>query len=143
MCSKREKINERTKKLISKDEKRNISFDAHAWVVDETTNEVVFDPDFKEYQEIRKKYGLTDERCYKPISKHHSKIIWNYVRFNSIYPYMRINKNSLTIVEGVENKEQLQFLKQNHCDVYQGYYFSRPIAAKHVMTLLEQNLSVS
>ncbi|WP_417508960.1 ammonium transporter [Methylophaga sp.] len=47
------------------------------------------------------------------------------------------------IAEGVENQEQLQFLKQHHCDVYQGYYFSRPIAAKHVMTLLEQNLSVT
>lgn len=47
------------------------------------------------------------------------------------------------IAEGVENQEQLQFLKQHHCDVYQGYYFSRPIAAKHAMTLLEQNLSVS
>lgn len=99
MCSKIEKLNKRTKKNISKDEKGNISFDAHAWVVDRTTNEIVFDPDFKEYEEIRKKYGLTDERCYKPISKYHSKIIWNYVRFNSIYPYLRINKKSLTKYE--------------------------------------------
>lgn len=99
MRSKKDMVNQDEKKTMSKDEKGNISFDTHAWVVDRTTNEVVFDPEFKEYEEIRKKYGLTNERCYKPFDKHRSNIIWNYVKFNNIYPYMRNNKNLLTTYE--------------------------------------------
>lgn len=99
MRSKKDTINPRVKKTMLKDEKGNVSFDAHAWVVNRTTNEIVFDPEFKEYEEIRKKYGLINERCYKPFDIHRSSIIWNYIRFNHIYPYMRINKNSLTSYE--------------------------------------------
>ena len=44
---------------------------------------------------------------------------------------------SLQIVaEGVETAEQLAFLKQHECDVYQGFYFSRAIAAEQIPTLL-------
>lgn len=32
-----------------------------------------------------------------------------------------------TIAEGVETKEQLEFLKENNCDMYQGYYSSKPL----------------
>ncbi len=31
------------------------------------------------------------------------------------------------VAEGVESKEQLAFLQQQHCDIYQGYYYSRPL----------------
>ena len=34
------------------------------------------------------------------------------------------------IAEGVENEEQLTFLKRRRCDAAQGYYFSRPVAAE-------------
>lgn len=33
----------------------------------------------------------------------------------------------LVVAEGVETKEQLDFLKRISCDVIQGYYFSRPV----------------
>ncbi|MBP1866716.1 sensor domain-containing protein [Clostridium tertium] len=33
----------------------------------------------------------------------------------------------LVVAEGVETKEQLDFLKKISCDVIQGYYFSRPV----------------
>jgi len=32
-----------------------------------------------------------------------------------------------TIVEGVETKEQVEFIKKIGCDVIQGYYYSKPI----------------
>ena len=33
----------------------------------------------------------------------------------------------LTIAEGVESQEQLDFLAEIGCDIVQGYYFSRPV----------------
>lgn len=40
------------------------------------------------------------------------------------------------IVEGVEELEQLDCLKNYHCDHVQGYYFSRPIDESHLEELL-------
>jgi len=37
--------------------------------------------------------------------------------------------NFTVLAEGVENEEQLNFLHQNGCDMYQGYYKSRPLPA--------------
>lgn len=34
------------------------------------------------------------------------------------------------ITEGVENKEQVDFLTDMGCDIFQGYYFSRPVSVK-------------
>jgi EAL domain-containing protein (putative c-di-GMP-specific phosphodiesterase class I)/GGDEF domain-containing protein len=34
------------------------------------------------------------------------------------------------VVEGVETKEQLAFLKELECEAYQGYYFSKPISVE-------------
>lgn len=45
------------------------------------------------------------------------------------------------IAEGVETAEQLQFLKDNHCDNYQGYYFSKPLAIEEFEALLKGYLS--
>ena len=33
----------------------------------------------------------------------------------------------MVISEGVEEKEQIDFLLDCNCDVFQGYYFSKPI----------------
>jgi diguanylate cyclase (GGDEF)-like protein len=35
------------------------------------------------------------------------------------------------IAEGVENEEQLQFLESRGCKTFQGYYFSKPLAAEN------------
>lgn len=44
--------------------------------------------------------------------------------------------NLKVIAEGVETKEQEDFLLENGCELIQGYYYSRPIAANEMTELL-------
>lgn len=46
------------------------------------------------------------------------------------------NLDLKVIAEGVENENQLQFLKQELCDEVQGYYYYRPMAAQDIEKLL-------
>ncbi len=46
----------------------------------------------------------------------------------------------MIVAEGVETEDQLDFLKYNQCDIYQGYYFSRPIPVDKIPPLMEQRL---
>ena len=42
------------------------------------------------------------------------------------------------VAEGVENLEQIKYLKQQGCDYFQGYYFSRPLNAEDCTEFLIQ-----
>ena len=42
------------------------------------------------------------------------------------------NLHKEVIAEGVETKEQLEFLKTHQCDISQGYYFSKPLPADEI-----------
>ncbi len=44
-----------------------------------------------------------------------------------------------TVAEGVEGIEQLNFLKQESCKYYQGYYFSRPLPIDKLREFLQKN----
>lgn len=44
------------------------------------------------------------------------------------------------IAEGVETKEQLEFLQKKRCDKVQGYMFSRPVPAENVEKILDAQL---
>ncbi|MCP4162047.1 MAG: EAL domain-containing protein [Deltaproteobacteria bacterium] len=42
------------------------------------------------------------------------------------------------VAEGVETKEQYDFMISNGCDYIQGFYFSKPLNAKHMTTYLKK-----
>ncbi|WP_026223229.1 putative bifunctional diguanylate cyclase/phosphodiesterase [Methylosarcina fibrata] len=42
------------------------------------------------------------------------------------------------VAEGVESREQLEFLRELRCDYVQGYYFSKPLPAEEVAVLLRK-----
>ena len=49
--------------------------------------------------------------------------------------------NATSVAEGVETEEQYLFLKENGCDVIQGYYFSKPLPLEDYMKLIEKELA--
>jgi len=48
--------------------------------------------------------------------------------------------NLKLIAEGVETQEQKDFLAENGCEFVQGYFFSRPIPAEEMETLLQKSM---
>jgi diguanylate cyclase (GGDEF)-like protein len=52
------------------------------------------------------------------------------------------SKLKLTVIaEGVETSGQLETLNRFHCDVVQGYYFSKPVSAEQITMLMRQPLN--
>jgi len=47
----------------------------------------------------------------------------------------------VTVAEGIETSEQLNFLKKEQCDQYQGFLFSRPVPEKELLRLLPPQVS--
>ncbi|HZF70348.1 putative bifunctional diguanylate cyclase/phosphodiesterase [Sulfuricurvum sp.] len=50
--------------------------------------------------------------------------------------------NLNVIAEGVEEKYQMEYLKERGCGYYQGYYFSKPVPEEVFFALLEKNRSI-
>ena len=48
--------------------------------------------------------------------------------------------NMKTVAEGVETREQLEFLRTQGCDFAQGYYFSPPLSGPEIEHLMKVNL---
>lgn len=49
------------------------------------------------------------------------------------------NLDAHIVAEGIENSIQLDYLKANNCDCFQGFMFGRPMCFKDVEALLEKN----
>ena len=47
------------------------------------------------------------------------------------------------VAEGVESKEQLDFLRWHKCDAIQDYYYSKPCSGTDVLELLESATDIS
>jgi diguanylate cyclase (GGDEF)-like protein len=45
------------------------------------------------------------------------------------------------VAEGVENHEQLQFLRERHCDYAQGFFLARPLPVGQIEDLLQSRMS--
>jgi len=57
----------------------------------------------------------------------------NYIMF------MAKRLNVRTIVEGVETKEQMEYVRKIGCDIIQGYYYSKPITKEEFEKYFEKN----
>lgn len=55
---------------------------------------------------------------------------------------MAHNLKLKVVAEGVETQEQLEFLKQHHCDYIQGFLFSKPMPAHDFQQLLKQHFTL-
>jgi len=55
------------------------------------------------------------------------------------------NLELVTVAEGVETREQLDFLQHHGCYIYQGFYFYRPMSADAITQLLlkQEHLSIA
>ena len=47
--------------------------------------------------------------------------------------------NLLVIAEGVETREQMHFLRDNQCNLIQGYWYSPPLPAQDMQNILKQS----
>jgi diguanylate cyclase (GGDEF)-like protein/PAS domain S-box-containing protein len=47
--------------------------------------------------------------------------------------------NLKVVAEGVENRQQLEFLAQHHCDTVQGFFFSKPVPAETLAEMFKQS----
>ena len=43
------------------------------------------------------------------------------------------------VAEGVDSVEKLEFLRQRHCDYYQGFLYAKPLPANDFITKVQSN----
>ncbi|ARK29714.1 sensor domain-containing protein [Halalkalibacter krulwichiae] len=53
------------------------------------------------------------------------------------------NLNFTVIAEGIENQAQLSYLQHQHCQLGQGYYFSKPVRAEEIPRIIKEYQVVS
>jgi EAL domain-containing protein (putative c-di-GMP-specific phosphodiesterase class I) len=51
---------------------------------------------------------------------------------------MAHNLDMSVIAEGVETEKQADYLTSQHCDILQGYYFSKPVDERTLFEMIEK-----
>ncbi len=51
---------------------------------------------------------------------------------------MAHNLQLKVVAEGIEDAQQLDFLRRNHCDIGQGYLFSKPVPLETILKMLDE-----
>ena len=90
-------------------------------------------------------YSSLNMLCLMPIDKLKidMKFVQNMLHAGSGYSILEFvidlahRLNLPTVVEGVEDQEQFDMVKQAGCDIIQGYYFSKPVEAADFERLLQ------
>ena len=85
----------------------------------------------KEIDKITRIQGLTDrllDKLEKAINELDIHQIKNSIK-TKVIEYNNIERPDKPTKEVIEEKEEMEFLKQAGCDMGQGYYFSKPIPA--------------
>ncbi|HET8710378.1 MAG TPA: EAL domain-containing protein [Spongiibacteraceae bacterium] len=54
---------------------------------------------------------------------------------------MAHNLQLKVVAEGIESGEQLDFLRRNHCDIGQGYLFSKPVPLETIQQMLKEGVT--
>ncbi len=90
--------------------------------------------------------GYSSLQYLKDFALNHLKIDMSFIRqlfekennreIVSAIIAMGHSLNLKVTAEGVEDKRQLRFLKENNCDFIQGYYFSKPLPVEETEKLL-------
>ena len=86
---------------------------------------------------ILKKLPITELKIDKSFI---DEILYDKSERALVQSIINIGKNfkMKTLAEGVETLEQVQILKENNCDVFQGYYYSKPLNYDNLVEYLKQ-----
>lgn len=87
---------------------------------------------------VLREYGFDALKIDLRFLKHHDDV--SRLRAQTMLPYiigMAKDINILTLAEGVETREQYEFLKEIGCGKVQGFYFAHPIPLKQMVKLMD------
>ena len=80
---------------------------------------------------------LKVDRCFLPLGEEENSSV-NHIMFRNVIK-MAKEMGLETIVEGVETREQLQLLRDNKCDLAQGFLFDRPLPVEEFEKRLDMH----
>ncbi len=81
--------------------------------------------------EIKIDKSFVDEMVEKKLAR---KMVENIITIGK-------NLDISMLAEGVEKKEQVEIIKSLGCDIFQGYYYSKPLSKEGLIEFLKKNLN--